>query len=61
MVWNFQKFASTSIYYLEKCFRVMFGNKDAYMDKFKTCARTRSFENGFLGKYFFQGEPSKPL
>ena len=31
------------------------------MDKFKTFARTRSFEDRFLGKYFFQGEPSKPL
>ena len=39
----------------------MFGDKDAYMDKFKTCARTRSFEDRFLGKDFFQGEPSKPL
>ena len=45
----------------KKCIRVMFGDKDAYMDKFKTCARTRSFENRFLGKDFFQGEPSKPL
>ena len=36
-------------------------HKDAYMDKFKTFARTRSFEDRFLGKYFFQGEPSKPL
>ena len=36
----------------------MFGDKDAYMDKFKTCARTRSFENIFLGKDFFQGESS---
>ena len=45
----------------KKCIRVMFGDKDAYMDKFKTCARTRSFENRFLGKDFFQGEPSKSL
>ena len=37
----------------KKCIRVMFGDKDAYMDKFKTCARTRSFENRFLGKDFF--------
>ena len=45
----------------KKCIRVMFGDKDAYMDKFKTCARTRSFENRFLGKDFFQGKPSKSL
>ena len=27
----------------------------------KTCARTRSSENRFLRKYFFQGKPCKPL
>ena len=37
----------------EKIIRVMFGDKDAYMNKFKTCARTRSFDKSFLGKYIF--------
>ena len=38
----------------KKCIRIMFGDKDAYMDKFKTCARTRSFENRFLEKKNFK-------
>ena len=38
--------------------RVIFGYKDAYMDKFETSARTRSFENRFLGKYSFQCKSS---
>ena len=39
----------------------MFGDKNAYMEKFETCARTRTFESGILGRGFFQREPSKPL
>ena len=35
--------------------------KDAYMAKFQTCARTRTFESRILGREFFQREPSKPL
>ena len=32
----------------------MFGDKDAYMAKFETCARTRTFESRILGREFFQ-------
>ena len=39
----------------------MFGDREAYLDKFKTCARTRSYENRILGKEFYEREPSKPL
>ena len=39
----------------------MFGDQDAYMAKFETCARTRTFESRILGREFFQREPSKPL
>ena len=45
----------------KKCIRIMFGDKDAYMAKFETCARTRTFESRILGREFFQREPSKPL
>ena len=44
-----------------KCIRIMFGDQDAYMAKFETCARTRTFESRILGREFFQREPSKPL
>ena len=45
----------------KKCIRIMFGDQDAYMAKFETCARTRTFESRILGREFFQREPSKPL
>ena len=45
----------------KKCIRIMFGDKEAYMDKFRTCARTRTHENQILGKEFFKREASKPL
>ena len=45
----------------KKCIRIMFGDRDAYLDKFKTSARTRSLNNQRLGQEFFQKEHTKPL
>ena len=45
----------------KKCIRVLFGDREAYLDKFKTCARTRTYENRILGKEFYKREPTKPL
>ena len=45
----------------KKCMRILFGDKEAYLDKFRTCARTREFGNQKLGKEFYQRERSKPL
>ena len=45
----------------KKCIRVMFGDRKAYLEKFNTCARTRTYDNRILGKEFYQKEPSKPL
>jgi hypothetical protein len=39
----------------------MFGDREAYLDKFKTCARTRPIESQLLGTSFFTREHSKPL
>ena len=39
----------------------MFGDKEAYLDKFRTCARTRIFENQILGQEFYKKEHTKPL
>ena len=39
----------------------MFGDKDAYLDKFKTCARSRPFGSQILDECFFTKEHSKPL
>ena len=45
----------------KKCLRIMFGDKEAYLDKFKTCARARSYDNQKLGVEFYTKEHSKPL
>ena len=45
----------------KKCIRIMFGDKEAYLDKFKTCARARPYENQILGSEFYIKEHTKPL
>ena len=39
----------------------MFGNHEAYLDKFRTCARARPKENQILGPLFYEKENTKPL
>ena len=45
----------------KKCVRVMFGDNEAYFNKFMTCVRTRPRESQKLGKEFYEQEHSKPL
>ena len=45
----------------KKCLRILFGDKEAYLDKFKTCARVRDLDNQQLGTEFYKREHSKPL
>ena len=45
----------------KKCCRIMFGDKEAYLDKFNTCARTRPFGKQNLETSFYIKEHSKPL
>ena len=45
----------------KKCCRIMFGDKEAYVDKFKTCVRTRIYEHQRLDSKFYSQEHSKPL
>ena len=45
----------------KKCLRILFGDKEAYLNKFKTCARARGIENQYLGQEFYRRENSKPL
>ena len=45
----------------KKCLRILFGDKEAYFNKFKTCARARGIENQYLGQGFYRRENSKPL
>ena len=43
------------------CMRILFGDKEAYLDKFKTCARTREIGEQKLGANFYKREHTKPL
>ena len=43
------------------CIRILFGDFDAYIDKFMTCARTREFKSQILGCEFYSKEHTKPL
>ena len=39
----------------------MFGDRDAYNDKFKTCARARPYGEQILGSDYYRKEHTKPL
>ena len=41
--------------------RILFGDKEAYLNKFKTCARSRPLDNQILGQEFYSREHTKPL
>ena len=43
------------------CLRILFGDREAYLDKFKTTARCRPRNEQYLGQEFFELEHSKPL
>ena len=43
------------------CMRILFGDKQAYLEKFKTCCRTRPFDMQKLGAQFYEREHTKPL
>ena len=51
-----------SIFTAQKyCLRVLFGDRAAYLDKFKTCVRTRPFTDQKLDSKFYKKEHTKPL
>ena len=43
------------------CIRIMFGDTEAYLEKHRTAARTRSKDSQKLGPKFFELERTKPL
>ena len=45
----------------KKCLRILFGDREAYSNKFKTCARARPYGEQKLGVDFYKKESSKPL
>ena len=45
----------------KKCIRVMFGDKEQYLHKFKTCARCREPDKQILTSEYYCKENTKPL
>ena len=45
----------------KKMIRILFGDTEAYKDKFRTCSRTRVFGKQRLGSSFYCKEHTKPL
>ena len=45
----------------KKCIRILFGDFEAYVDKFKTCARARPINSQRLGSEFYGQGSTKPL
>ena len=51
-----------NIFTIQKhCIRVLFGDRNLYLDKFWTCARVRPKEEGIHGSEFYSREHTKPL
>ena len=45
----------------KQCIRLLFGDKEAFLDKFRTAARARPLANQLLGEDFYRLEHTKPL
>ena len=45
----------------KRCIRIMFGDRESYLDKFKTAARTRPFDEQKLSAKFYTKEHTKPI
>ena len=45
----------------KKCIRILFGDNEAYKNKFRTCARARPIGKQVLGSEFYRLEHTKPL
>ena len=45
----------------KKAIRAVFGNKEQFLDKFRTCAKARPYPDQKLGQEFFNKEHTKPL
>ena len=43
------------------CIIILFGDREAYLDKFKTSARARPYQQQKLGHEFYRKEHSKPI
>ena len=59
---NVCKTHSEKLFTIQKhCMRILFGDKEAYLDKFKTSCRTRPIKTQILGTSYYMKEHTKPL
>ena len=59
---NVCKTHSEKLFTIQKhCMRILFGDKEAYLDKFKTSCRTSPIETQILGTAYYMKEHTKPL
>ena len=62
-VWGGSSLVNTAkIWMAQKhCIRMLFGDKQAYLEKSQTCSRSRQLSDQTLGEEYFQLEHCKPL
>ena len=62
-VWGGSPSSKTSCLWIsqKQCVRFLFGDKEAFVNKYRTCARTRPLKNQLLGEEFYMKEHTKPL
>ena len=59
---NANKLFTERLFTIQKhCMRILFGDLNAYLDKFMTCCRTRPITEQKLGTNFYQKEHTKQL
>ena len=52
----------SSLWTIQKqCIRTLFGDREAFLDKYNTCARARPYDLQTLGNKFYMPEHTKPL
>lgn len=56
------QFRISSLWTVQKqCVRILFGDREAFQEKFSTCARARPYDQQVLGNKFYMPEHTKPL
>ena len=52
----------SSLWTIQKqCIRILFGDKEAFLNKYSTCVRARPYDLQILGNRFYMPEHTKPL
>ena len=62
-VWGGSALSKTARLWISQkhCLRLLFGDKEAFLNKFRTAARVRPYSNQLLGEDFYKREHTKPI